>query len=490
MLNTGYVDGRATGSGRTFEVSDPATLEVVAEVRSTTPGEVEEAILAARRAFDTGPWPRMSAAERQAVLREFADHLEKRRAELVEVVIAETGCPRVVTEYGQVGLPLAQARDFPALFASLPEWEHNELPLAEHLQPGGTSVRLSIRRYEPVGVVAAIAASNFPLVTSVVKVLPALSTGCTVVLRPNPLAPLAVLALGEAAEAAGLPAGVLNVVVEEGNAGAVAMTSHPAVDMVTFTGSTAVGTAVAGQAAPTLKRLVLELGGKSAQLYLPDALAEGPGRAVRGALTMLGTHAGQACVAQSRMLVPRASYDSVLDALGAATAHLAIGDPRDPATRVGPLISEAQRDRCARLVAASVAAGGRVVAGGGVPAAPGRGWYFEPTVIAVESNADPAAQQEVFGPVLTVQAYDSLDEAVAIANDTDYGLSGAVYTDDLAAGLAVAERIRAGNVHVNTGCATAHTPSGGMRRSGLGRERGVLGLRSFQEVKHVAVGSA
>lgn len=221
----------------------------------------------------------------------------------------------------------------------------------------------------------------------------------------------------------------------------------------------------------------------------PDVAASGPARSVAGAKVMLATHAGQACVAQSRMLVPRAAETATLEAVAAAAEQLVIGDPRDPVTQVGPLISRAQRDRGARYVAESVAAGGRLLTGGKVPASHPKGWYFEPTVIAVDDNNNPAARDEIFGPVLTIQAYDDVDHAVRIANDTEYGLSGAVYTDDLAAGLAVANRIRAGNVHVNTGAATAHTPSGGMKRSGLGRERAVPGIRSFQEVKHIVVGS-
>jgi acyl-CoA reductase-like NAD-dependent aldehyde dehydrogenase len=350
-------------------------------------------------------------------------------------------------------------------------------------------MRLSVRRYEPVGVVAAISAYNFPLVTSIVKIVPALAVGCTVVLRPSPLTPLAVLILGEAADAAGLPPGVLNVVVEEGNEGGVLLTTHPGVDLVSFTGSSAVGTAIAAQAAPTLKRLVLELGGNSVQLYLPDAVADGPARPVAGAIAMLATHAGQACVAQARMLVPRSAEQATHAAVAAAAEKLVVGDPRDPATHVGPLISRARQQRCLRYVEESLAAGGRLLTGGRVPPALTEGWYMEPTAIAVESNDNPAARDEIFGPVLTIQAYDDVDEAVRIANDTEFGLSGAVYTDDLDAGLAIAGRIRAGNVHVNTGCATAYTPSGGMKRSGLGRERGVLGIRSFQEVKHVVVGS-
>lgn len=482
-------DRFAGGSGPLMDVHDPATGECVARVPTHTVAEVEEAVLAARRAFDTGGWPRLSVAERVAVLGRMSDHLRAHRDELVEMTIAETGCPRSVTGVAQVDLPIQISRQLPELFATLPEWEHNEMPLNDYVTGPG-HLRVSIRKYVPVGVVSAITAYNFPLMLNVVKVFSALATGCTVVLRPSPLTPLAALAMAEAARSAGLPEGVLNVVVEAGVEGSVLMTEHPAVDLVSFTGSTAVGRRIAVQAGDTVKRVLLELGGKSAQLYLEDALAQGPQRAAFGAAAVFANHAGQACVAQTRMLVPRAYEKQVLEAVAAVADHLVIGDPRDAGTQVGPLISRAHRDRCAEFVEASLKSGGRLVAGGSVPDGLEGGWYYRPTVISVDDNANPACQEEIFGPVITVQAYDDLDEAVRITNDSEYGLSGAVYTDDLASGLALADRIHAGNVHVNTGCATAYTPSGGMRRSGLGRERGVAGLREFQEIKHIVVGNA
>jgi len=484
-----YIAGRHTkGHAAPLTVYDPATEAAIAEVECADAGQIEEAVLAARRAFDTGPWPRMPVAERVAALGRMADHLDALRAELVETVIAEAGSPRTLTEYAQIGLALAHARELPGLAGRLPEWEHNELPLGQHLHAPG-KLRLSIRRYEPVGVVAAITAYNFPLVTDIVKVFPALAAGCTVVLRPSPLTPLTALVLGDAAEAAGLPPGVFNVVVESGSEGGALLSTHPAVDCVSFTGSTAVGSAIAAQAAPTVKNLILELGGKSVQLYLPDALAGGPERAVAGAVAMFASHSGQACAAQSRMLVPHAHKDTVLRALAAGANALAVGDPRDPATVLGPLISRAHRDRVARVVEESLGAGARLVAGGGPPEGADTGWFFAPTVLDIDDNADPAAREEIFGPVLTVQGYGDVDEAVAIANDSALGLSGGVYTDDLNAGLDVAGRLRTGTVQVNTGCATSWTPAGGYGTSGLGRERGVAGIRAFQEVKHVVVGS-
>ncbi|MCF2529904.1 aldehyde dehydrogenase family protein [Yinghuangia soli] len=482
-----FLDPDAAGCGR-LDVHDPSTGDLLATVGTTGPGQIERAVLAARAAFDTGPWPCMAREERLAALGRMTAYLEERRGRLVGTLIAEAGAPRFLAESAQVGLALDHARELPALAAALPEWEHNELPLAQHAYAPGR-LRLSIRRYEPTGVVAAITAYNFPLVTTIVKVYPALAAGCTVVLRPSPLTPLTALVLGEAAAAAGLPPGVLNVVVEAGAEGGVLLSTHPAVDLVSFTGSTGVGRSIAAQAAGTVKNLVLELGGKSAGLYLPDALADGPDKAVAGAVAMFASHSGQACAAQTRMLVPHDRKAEVLDALHAAAKGVAVGDPREPGVLMGPLISAAQRDRVAGIVAAAQSAGGRLVAGGGIPAGLDRGWFFAPTVLDIDDNANPAAREEIFGPVLTVQGYADVDEAVAIANDSPYGLSGGVYTGDLLAGIAVAERLRTGSVQVNTGCATSFTPAGGYRSSGVGRERGVAGIRAFQEVKHISVGS-
>jgi acyl-CoA reductase-like NAD-dependent aldehyde dehydrogenase len=276
---------------------------------------------------------------------------------------------------------------------------------------------------------------------------------------------------------------VLNVVVESGAEGALRLTSDPRVDCVSFTGSTAVGRQIAAQAAPTVKRLVLELGGKSVQLYLPDAVDQ----VVGGVCTVFGSHAGQACAAQGRVLVPAGEVERVVEQLAGAARTLPVGDPHDPKTIVGPLISAAQRQRVEDLVAEGVAAGARLVAGGGRPAHLERGYYVEPTVLAVDDNANPVAQREVFGPVVTVHGYRDVHHAIEIANDSEYGLSGGVYTADLREGIAVAQRIRTGTVQVNRGAANAYTPMGGVKQSGIGRERGVAGLREYQEIKHIVV---
>ena len=483
-----FVDGAfVRGDGGTFAVEDPATEETVCDVEAASADQFRAAIAAARRAFDDGPWPGMSTSERADVLDRFADALDARRGVLVETVIAEAGCPRTFTEMMQVGMGLTSAHEHVDLARGLPEWEHNELPLPEYV--AGGKVKLSIREHVPVGVVAAISPSNFPFTTNIWKVVPALVAGCTVVLRPSPLTPLEATVLGEAAQEAGLPPGVLNVVPEQGSTGAELLSRDPAVDLVTFTGSSPVGRAIAGQAAPNLTKVLLELGGKSVQLYLPDALEGGPAPAAAGAFGVFFAHAGQGCSLQTRMLVPAEQKAAVLDAVVATATAMKVGDTRDPGTNVGPVVSRASVARIEDLVAQGVDAGGRVAAGGRRPPDLDRGWFFEPTVVEIDDNANPLAQTEIFGPVITVQGYRDVDEAIAITNDSPYDLSGGVYTHDLAAGLELAKRIRTGTVQVNVGAAGSYTPMGGHKQSGVGRERGVLGIRAFQQAKHVVVGT-
>jgi len=316
------------------------------------------------------------------------------------------------------------------------------------------------------------------------KLIPALMAGNTVILRPSPLTPVSSLIFGSAADAAGLPAGVLSVVVEAGASGAELLTTDPRVDMISFTGSTAVGKQILAQAAPTVKRVALELGGKSAQIYLPDAVE----RVAGGAMAVVAMTAGQACVAATRMVVPRERKDEVLDSVSAAYGSITVGPPTDPTSLMGPVISAAQRERCERFVALAEEQGGKVASGGQRPAAFDRGYYFEPTVLDLPDNANPAAQEEIFGPVIGVLAYDDLDDAVRMANDSVYGLSAQVYGADVHAATQVARRLRTGAVNVNTSLFSAYAPGGGYKQSGLGRERGPDGIRAFQEVKHMAIG--
>ncbi|MGC7101529.1 aldehyde dehydrogenase family protein [Amycolatopsis lurida] len=463
-----------------LRVTNPADLSTVAEVPTADVDEFERAVRTARAAFDGG-WSRTPAAERARIVLRFLDELEMRQESLVDTVVAETGALLSSARTLHVAGAIRHAREAVRIHAALPGEEHNPIPL-DQLVAGGRVVTSTLS-WEPLGVVGAIPSYNVPLFLTLWKIVPALLTGNTVVLRPSPLAPLTVLAVEPAAEAAGLPPGVLTVLVEEGTEGAQLITSAPEVDAVSFTGSTAVGSAIMAQAAPTLKRVLLELGGKSAGLYLPGTAD----RAADGIVTVMRAMAGQGCVLQTRVLVPEQDKERVLAEAADRVAALRLGAPRDPATDVGPVISEAQVRRCAEHVAVAESHGGRVVAGGKARTDLG-GHFFEPTVVDLPDTSNPLAQEETFGPVVSVLGYRDVDHAVQMANDTVYGLSGAVY-GPLDEALTVARRIRSGTVLVNGGYFGAYASSGGWRHSGDWRERGREGIRAYQQVKHLTAAS-
>lgn len=478
MSYAGYIDGAfVLGEGQGFVVENPSDESVVAEVVGGSAGQFNRAIEAARTAFDDGRWSGLSMKQRGEIMRRYAEALRKRADKLREFAILEAGCPVSSTVMGaQVHAPLRMTDDIIDMFLTLPEHEENPLPLHERVNPYFTVQ--SLKLYRPLGVVSAISAYNVPFYTAFWKVVPALMAGNSVILRPNPLTPLSSLIFAEAAEEAGIPAGVLNVLYEVGLEGGQLMSTHKAVDMVSFTGSCTVGAKVAEQAAPTLKRLVLELGGKSAQIYLPDA-AE---RAISAAHSVCTSHAGQGCVLGTRVFVPEDKKAMVLEGMAAAVADVKIGPASDPATVLGPVISAGQRARCEHFTAAAVAAGGRVVAGGKRPAHLDKGFYFEPTVLDLPDNKNPAAQEEIFGPVIGVIGYRDLDHAVEMANDSPFGLSGWVHGQDKVKAMEVGLRIRSGAVNVNGAVMSSYASGGGIKMSGLGRERGKEGLREFQMV--------
>jgi len=476
-----YVAGRWITGEDVVSVENPADESHVADITATPLSEVRRAIAEARRSFDDGVWGDTPPGERARVLRAFIDHVEGARDTLLPTLVAEAGQPTRFAEMTQLQAGLAIARQTIELFLSMSHEKASPVPVDDLVRG---RVALSIRRHEPVGVVAAITPYNAALIMGFQKLIPALMAGNSVILRPSPLTPISSLIFGAAADAAGLPPGVLSVVVESGIAGAELLTRDPAVDMVSFTGSTVAGRKILAQAAPTVKRVSLELGGKSAQIYLPDAVH----RAAVGAAAAIATTAGQACVAATRMLVPQDHKEEVLEAVSAAYRSIKVGAPTDPSVTMGPVISAAQRDKCERYVKLAEEHGGKVFSGGGRPAGLDRGYYFEPTVLDLPSNSNPAAQDEIFGPVIGVLGYRDLDDAVAIANDSIYGLSGQVYGADAAAAVQVARRLRTGAVNVNTTVFSAYAPSGGYKQSGLGRERGPDGIREFQEVKHMSIG--
>lgn len=476
-----YVAGTWVAGDTAVAVENPADESHVADVIATPLTEFERAILEARRSFDSGVWADLAATDRGRLLQDFVQFVSDNADPLVETMVAEAGQSPMFARMTQLYAGAAIARQTIELYLSMKHEQPSPVPVDDLVRG---RVALSIRRHEPVGVVSAITPYNAALLMGFQKVIPALMAGNSVILRPSPLTPMSSLIFGAAAEAVGLPPGVLSVVVESGTAGAEMLTTHPAVDMVSFTGSTAVGRAILAQAAPTVKRVALELGGKSAQIYLPDAVH----RVEAGAAMVVRGTAGQACVAATRMLVPVESKDEVLDMVSAAYGSVVVGPPSQADAAMGPVISAAQRERCEHIVSEARESGATVVCGGGRPEGLERGYFFEPTVLDVPDNSNPAAQQEIFGPVLTVLGYRDVDDAVSIANDSEFGLSGQVYGADVAAAVAVARRMRTGAVNVNTSVFSAYAPSGGYKQSGLGRERGPDGIREFQEVKHMSIG--
>jgi aldehyde dehydrogenase (NAD+) len=478
-VHAGYVDGKfVRGEGETLNVVNPSDGSPVASFPGVSEAQVEAAILAARRSFDSRVWSGAPVKERVALLRRFIEAMAARADDIKSVLVSETGCPpHSGSMMAQLAIPLSMARECIDLFETLPEIEEHELPPQERVNRLGQSVR-SLRRYSPLGVVVGIAAYNFPLHTGVWKIIPALVAGNSVILRPNPLTPLSALAFADAAESVGFPAGVLNVVLEPGIGGARRLTMHPAVDMVTFTGSSAVGAQVAAQAAASFKRVHLELGGKSAQIFLPDATD----RVVAAALSVCTGHAGQGCTHGTRLFVPEAQKAALVEQTARALRALKVGYASDPTTQVGPVISAGQVARCQHFVSLAVEHGGRVAAGGQRPPHLQRGHFFEPTLLDLPDNRNPAAQEEIFGPVVAMIGYRDVDHAIQMANDSRYGLSGYVYGKDPEEALSVAMRVNSGAVHVNGALSSTYVPFGGIKASGIGHERGVDGLRLCQRL--------
>lgn len=481
----GYIDGAfVKGEGAVFEVLNPSDESVVARLTGLSLPQVSHAIASARHTFDARTWSGLPIKERAVIVRRFGDALVKRADALIDLAVAEAGCPRASsTMMAQARTPLKQINEIIDLFLTLPEMEENPLPLHERVNAMG-QVTQSLRRYTPIGVVAGFGASNVPFYTAMWKVIPALLAGNCVVLRPNQLTPLSALIFGEAATEAELPPGVLNIVVEGGLEGGHLLTTHPSVDMVAFTGSSPVGAKIMAQAAPTMKRIQLELGGKSAAIYLPDSID----KAVMGAMIVCVAHAGQGCALGTRIFVPQEAKPKLLEAMAAAVSKIRQGDANDPDSQMGPVVSAAQRARCEHFVAAAVEAGAKIVTGGKRPAHLSKGFYFEPTILDVPDNSNPAAQEEIFGPVVCVIGYRDLDHAIAMANDSRFGLSGYVYGQNRQEALRVGLAINSGTVHVNTPIAGTYASSGGQRMSGVGRERGIEGLRLYQQLSNLSLG--
>jgi aldehyde dehydrogenase (NAD+) len=441
-------------------------------VPAPTKEDVDRAVRAARAAFDSGPWATTEPKERAQVLRAIADGLEARSEELAELITLENGTPISISRTAQVAGAIPHLRAYADLV------EHFEF---SEIRQGARGRSVLLR--EPVGVVAAISPWNGPLVLTLMKLAPALAAGCTVVAKPAPETPLDAYVLADVCEAAGLPLGVVSILPADRDVGAH-LVAHPDVDKVAFTGSTAAGRWIMGECAKRVKRVTLELGGKSAAIMLDDVDAA---TAVGQMVPMATMLSGQMCLLQSRLLVPRSRSKEVVDALCTAIGALKLGDPFDPATYYGPLIAERQRERVEGYIAVGRDEGATVALGGGRPSHLPKGWYVEPTVFVDVDNSMRIAREEIFGPVTSVIEYDDVDEAIAIANDTEYGLAGAVYTADPERGFGVARRVRTGTFGINQYGGGPSVPFGGYKQSGLGREGGPEGLSAYLETKAIAL---
>ncbi|OLO99491.1 aldehyde dehydrogenase [Mycolicibacterium porcinum] len=464
--------------GDAIEVISPHTEQPIARVVASRPADVEAAVAAARTAVDHGPWPRLDPAERIAAVRRLAELYGERRGEMARLISAEMGAPISFAQRAQVGLPTMMMPAFCDVAEAYP-WQE--------VRSGffGSDVRI---RKEPVGVVAAVVPWNMPQFLIITKLVPALLAGCAVVLKPAPESPLDALLLVEILKDVGLPEGVVTVVPGDAAVGAH-LVGHPGVDKVSFTGSSAAGRAVAAAAAANLTRVSLELGGKSAAIVLDDADPETVAAGVRSASL---SNSGQICNALTRILVPAAREHEFVDALAARMSALVVGDPADPATELGPLVSRRQQQRVRDYIDLGQREGARLVCGGtDMPDGLGTGWYVRPTLFAGANNTMRIAREEIFGPVLTVIGYRDEDEAVAIANDSDYGLAGSVWTADTNRGVSVAERVQTGTFGVNQGYTMdPFAPFGGVKDSGYGRELGREGLEGYLETKSIAVATA
>ncbi|MEU4650304.1 aldehyde dehydrogenase family protein [Nocardia fluminea] len=469
------IDGQLVATAGSFPSVNPATTAVIGHAPDATVADAEAAIAAARRAFDDSDWS-TNVDLRVRCLEQLHRALDEHREELRELTIAEVGATRTLTFGNQLDIPIGIVAYYADLLKNYSMTE--ELP---EIESRGQRHRRWIEK-EPAGVVAAIVAYNYPHQLALAKIAPALAAGCTVVLKGAPDTPLVTQALGELiAEHTDIPAGVVNVLSSSQVAVGEVLSTHPDVDVITFTGSTTVGRRIMAAASDSLKRVFLELGGKSAMILLDDADFT---TAAMFAAFSICTHAGQGCALTSRLLVPRAHHDEIVEHVAANMARVSLGDPGDPKTYMGPLISDRQREKVDGMVQRAVAAGATLVTGGEKV---DPGFFYRPTLLANVASDSEIAQDEVFGPVLAVIPFDDDDDAVRIANNSIYGLSGGVFSASDERALAVARRIRTGTMSINGGnYFAADAPFGGYKQSGIGRESGVAGLEEFFERKTYA----
>jgi aldehyde dehydrogenase (NAD+) len=466
-----FIDGKWVSAGGTLTpVISPAAEDIVGQVTMASTADINAAVQAARKAFDRGQWPHMTVEDRRAVLRLAGQHMAEIADELSVLITSENGSP--------IRIKPGNAAGHFAYYTSL------DLPTEEYrVGPGGAAALIV---HEPVGVLAAIMPWNTPLALSLHTILPALLAGCTVVLKPAPESPLHSYRLAQAFSDAGLPPGVLNVVPCDREV-SEALVRHLGVDMISFVGSTATGARIGAICGEQVKRVRLELGGKSAAILLDDVDASSTASAVLNSGMLLNN--GQTCASLTRLLVPNSRYGELVDAMCDFASQATIGDPQDPSTVLGPLVSERQRERVEGYIRIGLDEGAKIALGGGRPAQLAHGFYVEPTIFTDVDNSMRIAREEIFGPVVAVIGYDSETEAIAIANDSDYGLAGAVYTADHDRAIAVARQVRTGTMGVNCPGYGFAFPFGGYKRSGIGREHGPESIIDVMEIKTIGLPS-
>ena len=463
-----YIDGRwvpANGEGK-IEVVNPTTEQEIGSVPIGDVTDVNKAIKAARLAFPS--WSESSIEERQGYLNALSAAIGERGEEIAELITSEVGTPINYSRMAMVGTPRVVSRSYAKILDSF-EWEEE--------------MRNSLIVKEPIGVVGMITPWNFPLHQIIGKVAPALAAGCTMVLKPSKEAPLNAFLLADIMDEIGLPKGVFNLVSGHGREIGETLSSHPEVDMVSFTGSTSAGVSVSKAAAPTIKRVTLELGGKSANVIMDDADIQ---KAAKMAVYACFNNSGQECSSLSRLIVPTSARDEVVEVISSTLDRYTVGDPMDEGVKCGPMVSARQQESVSGYVASGIAEGATLVSGGeGMPEGLSTGFFVKPTVFADVTSEMTVFREEIFGPVLTISTYETEEEAISMANDSEYGLSGGVWSGDEDRALRVARSLRTGQVSINGGAFNISAPFGGYKLSGNGRELGSHGLEEFLEVKAI-----